>query len=975
MNTPEPRSQTCQRPSWIVRQWRRFRSEKCKDWMDRIFVCLPEVIDSGMRHLDRIVHSSYRGPWQRLFMEGHSILPFLFTFTAIAFTVVGPTPRYRGELAVVGVMAAAALFWLAVRYWLAKKRGYEHHLLSLQIGIILLLAIFFFILPGGDAVEADGVPYRHIFTPFILILLLLAALSQWIAARVLSGYSARYRLMFNSLLPTTELFVKPWPPHPNGKKVLHGFINAPLYHPLHLLLLPSFGVILVKPQYVWMTAGILLIAAWLLLIFTGIHDRLSLMIKVVQRWFLIGGQLVVSLVIIMLAITRLCDLHYVTTLLDSTPGPVIIGYVTAAYTAFWLYEYWINRALSERLLPLLLPLTDKRDRLVHIDYPIKPEAVTTDVEVNDRRIEVFSGARFVAVGLYQPSDSQGRCHAWESYEKIELFSHLAEHAQCLADWSSIKKYQVKAGVGDLHKRTRLYFNIMNLLLVTVLGLSFYALHILKEDPVAVGNLVTEENAIHQVVNLREMLFDRPRSSNKVIIVAASGGGTRAALYTASVLRGLAKLESVDDIVLLSGVSGGGAALAYFALHRTSLLETKPAKCEVDQLDQIENSGASGQAKDPWCVYMATMARPYIEDVLRGAPEIKILASKSLGHLLSESFVRGFHVNPNSQPFMLSDIKDVGLILNTALAGHPATTSPWLAELYNNKPEAKDHFYSNASGGRLIFTNLRDVSEFPTPKDALEDAKDEYQTYVIVGGNQTAVTAAAALNANFPPVFANGAVDILSNGSNEVIERYWVTDGGATDNRGIISLLYALESALNAQRIACKSNDCKNHAIQRPDIHLVIADASAATIDYRADRGIGSKFGAAQKFASQLMLKQIEAVKKTYNDMGGNIETHYLSMPAVLRMRGGLGTHWMMPVQVKLKDIREPDPDKAKALTIDRLPLISLVTELHDSNSDSCTTSEIETRAETDTPEQWVKADPHACAWSKLVKQLGKTGLQ
>jgi hypothetical protein len=975
MNTPKSQPETCQRPAWIVRQWRRLRGKDCLGWMNWLFVCLPQVIDSGMRHLDRFLHRSYGGSWQNLFMQGHSIIPFFFTFTAIAFTVVGPTPRYRGELAVLGVIAAALLFWLAVRYWLAK-RGSEHGLLALQIGIIFLLAIFFFISPWvADAVEADGVPYRHIFTPFILILLLLAALSQWVAARVLAGYSARYRILFNSLLPTTELFVKPWPPHPSGKKVLHGFINAPLYHPLHLLLLPSFGVILAKPQYVWIAAISLLIFAWLLLIFTGIHDRLSLMIKVVQRWFLIGGQLVVSLVIIVLAITRLADVHYVTTLLDSTPGPVITGYVAAAYTAFWLYEYWINRALSERLLPLLLPVTDKRDRLVRIDYPIVPDAVTTDVEPTDRQIEVFSGARFVTVGFYQPQprDSQGRCQAWESYEKIELFRHLADHAQCLTDWSSIKKYQVKAGVGDLHKRTRLYFNIMNLLLVTVLGLSFYGLYLLKEDPIAMGNIVTEENAKQQVVNLPDMLFKQARASNKVIIIAASGGGTRAALYTASVLRGLAKLESTNDVVLLSGVSGGGAALAYFALHRTSLVENKPGKCDVTQLDQIENNSAAGPASDPWCVYMASMARPYIEDVLRGAPEVKILGSKSLGHLLSESFDRGFGVNPANKPYLLSDITDVGLILNTALAGHPATTSPWLAELYKDKPESNDRFYSNASGGRLVFTNLRDVSAFPTSMDALDDAKDEYQTYVIVGGEQTAVTAAAALNANFPPVFANGAVDILSHGSKEVVERYWVTDGGATDNRGVISLLYALESALEAQRIAC-NGDCKNYAMQRPDIHLVIADASAASIDYRADRGIGSKFGAAQKFASQLMLKQIETVKKSYKDMGGNIETHYLSMPAVLRMRGGLGTHWMMPVQVILKDIREPDPDKAKTLTIDRLPLISLITQLHDSSADNCDKPQTETTTETDTPEQWVQADSHACAWSKLVKQLGKTGL-
>jgi len=43
---------------------------------------------------------------------------------------------------------------------------------------------------------------------------------------------------------------------------------------------------------------------------------------------------------------------------------------------------------------------------------------------------------------------------------------------------------------------------------------------------------------------------------------------------------------------------------------------------------------------------------------------------------------------------------------------------------------------------------------------------------------------------------------------------------------------------------------------------------------------------------------------------------------------------MIPVQVTLKDITEPDPDKAKTLTIDRLPLISLITQLHDSNPDN-----------------------------------------
>ena len=55
------------------------------------------------------------------------------------------------------------------------------------------------------------------------------------------------------------------------------------------------------------------------------------------------------------------------------------------------------------------------------------------------------------------------------------------------------------------------------------------------------------------------------------IVAASGGGTRAAVYTAAVLEGLRNLHLGHRIVLVSGVSGGGVAAAYFYAHRAALL--------------------------------------------------------------------------------------------------------------------------------------------------------------------------------------------------------------------------------------------------------------------------------------------------------------------------------------------------------------------------------------------------------------------
>src|SRR5262249_14310113 len=71
-------------------------------------------------------------------------------------------------------------------------------------------------------------------------------------------------------------------------------------------------------------------------------------------------------------------------------------------------------------------------------------------------------------------------------------------------------------------------------------------------------------------DLKTLLSQQAPHKRPAIIVATSGGGTRAALFTASALQGLAKLGISRDIVLLSGVSGGGVAAAYFYAHQQDL---------------------------------------------------------------------------------------------------------------------------------------------------------------------------------------------------------------------------------------------------------------------------------------------------------------------------------------------------------------------------------------------------------------------
>ena len=140
------------------------------------------------------------------------------------------------------------------------------------------------------------------------------------------------------------------------------------------------------------------------------------------------------------------------------------------------------------------------------------------------------------------------------------------------------------------------------------------------------------------------------------------------------------------------------------------------------------------------------------------------------------------VPPRKRTF--GEVDGFGLILNTALAGYlqsEACTQP------ENFPEAaaacRKLTDGSIAGGRLIFTNLADESSFSS------QGSDQDLPYVVIQEPAVSLNIAAALNANFPPVFSNAAVDVDSK------HRYWVTDGGVVDNRGLISLLLALKGAL------------------------------------------------------------------------------------------------------------------------------------------------------------------------------------
>jgi hypothetical protein len=252
------------------------------------------------------------------------------------------------------------------------------------------------------------------------------------------------------------------------------------------------------------------------------------------------------------------------------------------------------------------------------------------------------------------------------------------------------------------------------------------------------------------------------------------------------------------------------------------------------------------------------------------------------------------------------------------------------------------------GGRLIFTNLTGRDAFPPsgelpPTDGMPHIPDVRLPYVVVQDRGVPVASAAALNANFPPVFTNARVNVASEAGDKVCPQraYYVTDGGATENLGLVSALYALRSALGQLQPA-----------EIPEIHIVTVEASATTYDYEPDRGVNAATGGSKERLtgglSQELLNQVQALASRATTGNGRVQVHALALPLAFRSRGGFGTHWMFPDAVVVENPQLTAPlnwyehqlarwfsKTPPNATIDKQQLIDLWTELYRTDNGFC----------------------------------------
>lgn len=790
-------------------------------------------IDTFVRSVD----DSFGGIKTVAWFHGRSLLAFFLPVPVYIFIVFGPSLDrnadgdivWRGGFTAV-LLLTGALFLQLIYFLQNRWRG----MAWLHLGLITTLFFATWTI-GKDSVQASSDLYRHYYGLLALIALLVSVpFAGFLRHRKLFTLRARDIIKFKTAFDAKHVVAKGSLKSFDIWDVIGAFILVVLRKPLHVVTPVAFVVLAVSSDHLKLWAIIALFLSLALFAMSIYDPSRDAFVRLVHRTFLSGGTLLVTLAITTLAALRLAGVDYFTTVLDTGSKLTIFSYIFSTYSLFWFYDFWINQAI--------LDLLGKFDSFQTKSGTIQRHGggrVAVITRINGDRKRIFEPAAFL-MRIAQTAPEPMRASLQNEATRAE-------------------------------QRFRTFACVCLLVFAIVLFFIGAYLHHLDQSPGLTAAGVTAGSTKAPIFNLSTHL--KSSGSEPVIMLAASGGGTRAALYTTAVLHGLLRLGKIDRLVLTSGVSGGSAALAYFATHRPSLLQNDEAI---------------------WHQMRETLSSPFIDDVLAGAAEWRVVSRVRIGQLLTESFKRRFlntavSGQETDKRTTLGEITDIGLIFNASLCGSPAIDG------------SSGHEASAAcAGGRLMITNLS--SRFD-----MKPASEDYGWGLdlpceIVNDPSTSLFAAASLSANFPPVFSNAAVALDG-------KRFWVTDGGAVENRGIISILLVLAEALETIQTETKNLGKRQ---ELTDIRLIVADASAFQPDYKSDRGLGAKFGASEQVANRLIRELITRVGQLHKSISGRdsgIQVVYLPMPEAMRAAGTFGTHWMMPATVTIKDPLSGDANR------------------------------------------------------------------
>ncbi|MCP4203926.1 MAG: hypothetical protein GY769_18570 [bacterium] len=894
----------------------------------------PKKLDAALRWLDlrhsRIDHTALH---RRKFLEGYSPLALWLPIPLLVALAYGAL-RPRGWLLGLFCAAVIAAHVLACR-WLKKRLMPQ---IQWVLVVLLVVAVGLLSLGGSNRAWSSD-PYFHVFGPFAVFVLALGMpacrwWADWLIAR--KGLRETFRKCFVPHLGKTQLYVKPPSVKPPNRpvRILRAFLLVPLTSPLLLVLFPSFSLLVAPVGAVKLVSISTLVVTWALLAAAHYEDRLKYFQILLRQAFLVGWPGAVSFLVIILAAARIAGVSYVTTVLDQASWTIIVGLVVIFYLIFGLYDYWRQRALAEVLLGLLHKGED--------EHPHRLPYGKEDEVHSAGHLQIHGAGRFIAIR--PASETSGHEWEFESYQPLEVFRRI--HRQLVgrartepANWREADN--VAVCLDTLEEKVRLYTAVPALVVATVIVGSGWLVFNLGQEPAYGAKAVAAETQGGSFELLRA-LESAPKGQTS-FAVAASGGGTRAALWAYEVLRELHRRDALERVVLLSSVSGGSAGVAYFAGHRDELLEGSPAD---------------------WCGFREAMAERYIHQVLSGVGEWRMVTGTRLGELLTESFERKFFgaSAPGGACTHLGCLDELGVIFNTAITGSwEEGVSADCDCVAADRPKHKCGTLRR-TGSRLVLTNVGSMTGTRERYRTCEEAKRNGPAasgrgwpldfeYVVVKNADVPLNTAASLSANFPPVFSNALVQV---GSGKTANRYWVTDGGAVENRGVVSLLLALKAELE---------QAEGQAYELPDLKILVAEASGLSSPlYKEDRGLGAVGAAKAKMANKLIAELLRDVGKAYGEQGGGarVEIVYLPMPTALRT--AFGTHWQMPKKIKVSD-----PDlwyrSSKPIALDTTEILDVIDLVFAADQKERSSRALCKPARN----QWLQEEEAATLWSWLGK--------
>ena len=857
----------------LIAWWVRFPDDAEIDpglWLRR-FVARAALIVGTLMPLALLVFSVFAA-WQSLTLYDDGLC-------------VSTAPARLPSLIQLAVFAACASICVLVSRFGTPMQQRPVHEVTLLFGFAALAHILIvYVFADGADREALQTPYFHVFAFGVLALMLVALLARLLASLLFRSTTAHAGAdAMRRTLQSTELFQRRIDDVRSDSHIVDAFFRSIVGKPGLTLLPASLAAVLAAPAWVKHAFFAGLIVALLLNTWSRLNKRWSTIFNLVQRGFFVGWPTAISYLVILIGLTRFAEVSYVTTIVDSAPLGFFPVLIVLGYASLWFFEYWINREIGKRYLQILGADKDGD----WLDYRFDRQTGRTAVNATPRWLQLHGTGRLAVVGYY--FRGKEKRIAWHTYSYGDFLERLRSRIVDVDESQASTQEAANTLIDDLKRRTALYFNSINASIAVIIAavalVGIQANNEYLRSPVAVGiETGTDDPRRFSLADaIAGKCSDEAAQCDELIALAASGGGSRAALHAVGVLRALAAEQRIDDVALVSGVSGGGASLAYFAARHASLIDRFPS--------------------DAWDCFVDAMSTSFIQQVIESIGEVRMVRQTTLAHALAEALDEqyvGGRCGEASATSLL-DVETLGLILNTTVAGHPADSSPIGARLFANEKVPS----TESAGARLAFTNLADVAAFPlfdrqklATNRAYPDAS--ILPYRVVAADGITLAQAAALNANFPPVFPNSEVRIKTRSSEgEGTDRFFVTDGGVTENRGIVSLLLALQSAV--RELKARPDE---QAARYPDIRIIVADAGSLSYDYKPDRGIGTAVSGRPQFllANAWLRALLDDVTNEYRMLtGATIEVETRPMAAALRLSGAIGTHWMLPASVYLQD--------------------------------------------------------------------------